>query len=238
MRQLHNSLICSYWKFCHLSLLCVFLSGHSSQQKIQHYINKTFFVGDTVILHCNNTSHQDAIHWKMNNAILFSYDSFSNKSMTNFTSDRMNIKPASFPMELKISQIQASDAGNYSCYNTKTSIRWILTKTGHSMISIIRFLIILLKVEWYNICLVILRITEKPEESTKQIPLYIISSCSGLIMVCLIIILSIWIHRWERFVGFYKEMTIAFLFVLVQGLLSDFSGQILFLPNLNIQSVT
>ncbi|XP_065149414.1 uncharacterized protein [Paramisgurnus dabryanus] len=87
--------------------------------------------------------------------------------MTNFTSDRMYINPA-VPMELKINQIQASDAGNYSCYTSTAAIGWILTVT----------------------------VSENRSGSLKQISyLYIIIPCTAVLIICLIISLSIWIHR-------------------------------------------
>ncbi|XP_056611034.1 uncharacterized protein LOC130427529 [Triplophysa dalaica] len=140
----------------------------SSVAKIQHHVYTTVYEGHTVTLHCNTTLQNEDITWKMNNTVIFSIDSFYNRNMTNFTSDRMYISPAD-PTELKINQIQTSDAGNYSCYNTKTSMRWILTVTGYS--------------------------TENPPESLKQPLLYILISCAGVIMVCLMIGFIICIYR-------------------------------------------
>jgi len=54
--------------------------------------------------------------------------------MRNFSSNRIHINPA-VSKDLKIHQIQASDAGNYTCY--PAAIRWTLTITGYSMISFI-----------------------------------------------------------------------------------------------------
>nr|XP_055070575.1 uncharacterized protein LOC129451454 isoform X1 [Misgurnus anguillicaudatus] len=161
----------------HLNLFVIFTLltytdlSKTSVPRILHQINQTAVVGDTVKLYCNNTEHSnnilqsDDITWKINNFSIFVQDSFSNRTQINFTSDRMYINPA-VPMELKINQIQASDAGNYSCYTSTAAIGWILT------------------------------VTENRSESLKQIShLYIIISCTAVIIICLIISLSIWIHR-------------------------------------------
>lgn len=150
--------------------LCVFLTlyavSQSSMQKIQHHIYKTVLVGDTVTLSCNTTLQRDDITWKMNSINIFSYDSFSNRSMTNFSSDRMYIDPA-IPTELKINKIQTSDAANYSCYSSSTAIKWILTVTESTS----------------------LQLFEPPL-------LYIIGSCAGgCLIIGLIIALIVCIHR-------------------------------------------
>ncbi|XP_057192234.1 uncharacterized protein LOC130555786 [Triplophysa rosa] len=154
----------------HLNLCIVLTSlthadSDSSVQTIQHHVFRTVYEGDTVTLHCNTTPHDEDITWKMNNSVIFSYDSFHNRNMTKFTSDRMCISPAA-PTELKINQIQTSDAGNYSCHNTETAMRWILTVTENT-----------------------------PEESLEQALLYILISGAGVIMVCLMIGFIICIHR-------------------------------------------
>jgi len=115
----------------------VFSSDYSKsnqEQKIRQHINKTVFVGETVTLHCNKTPFDDDFTWKMNSSIIFSYDSTNNRSMRNFSSNRIHINPA-VSKDLKIHQIQASDAGNYTCH--PAAIRWTLTITGYSMISFI-----------------------------------------------------------------------------------------------------
>ncbi|XP_067300903.1 uncharacterized protein [Pseudorasbora parva] len=140
-------------------------SKSNQEQKIQQHINKTVFVGETVTLHCNKTSYDDDFTWKMNNSVIFRQVPDINITNTNFSSNRIYINPSA-PRELKIHQIQASDAGNYSCF--PAAIRWILT------------------------------ITENRPASPREMPLYIIIiivSCSGVIMVCLIITISICIHR-------------------------------------------
>ncbi|XP_067266593.1 uncharacterized protein [Chanodichthys erythropterus] len=142
-------------------------SKSNQEQRIRQHINKTVFVGETVTLHCNKTPFDEDLTWKMNNSVIFSHDSNTNKSLTNFSSNRIHINPA-VPRELKIHQIQASDAGNYTCY--PTAIRWTLT------------------------------ITENRPASPKQMPLFIIIiiiiiSCSGVIMIFLIITISFCIHR-------------------------------------------
>ncbi|XP_057192232.1 uncharacterized protein LOC130555785 isoform X1 [Triplophysa rosa] len=154
----------------HLNLCIVLTSlthadSDSSVQTIQHHVFRTVYEGDTVTLHCNTTLRDDEITWKMNNSVIFTEDSFHNRNMTNFTSDRMCISPAA-PTELNINQIQTSDAGNYSCHNTKTTMRWILTVTENT-----------------------------PEESLEQALLYILISGAGVIMVCLMIGFIICIHR-------------------------------------------
>nr|XP_055070581.1 uncharacterized protein LOC129451455 [Misgurnus anguillicaudatus] len=167
----HQTRILHLNLFVCLSVTSLTYADHSKSivQKIQHYINRTAIVGDTVTLYCNKTLLTDDITWKMENSVIFRYESFSNKTLRNFTSDRMYTGPA-VPMELKINKIQASDAGNYSCYTSTTAVGWQLT------------------------------ITENRSESLKQIShLYIIISCTAVIIICLIISLSIWIHRrWKN----------------------------------------
>ncbi|XP_059417305.1 uncharacterized protein LOC132152569 [Carassius carassius] len=132
---------------------------------IKQHINKTVFAGETVTLHCNKTQYDDDFTWKMKSFLIFRQDTERNRTMRNFSSNRIHIDPAA-PRELSIHQIQASDAGNYSCY--PAAIRWTLTITENQI---------------------------RPE-SLKQMPLYIIIiSCSGVIMICLIITSSICIHR-------------------------------------------
>ncbi|KAL1268204.1 hypothetical protein QQF64_033567 [Cirrhinus molitorella] len=155
-------------RILHLNL-CVILtlltnadySKSNQEQSIRQHIKKTVSVGDTVRLHCNKTQFDDDFTWKINNSIIFRQISDINITTTNFSSNRIHIDPAA-PRELTIHQIQASDAGNYSCY--PAAIRWTLTA--------------------------------RPE-SLNQMPLYriIIISCSGVIMICLIITTSICIHR-------------------------------------------
>ncbi|XP_016341873.1 uncharacterized protein LOC107688663 [Sinocyclocheilus anshuiensis] len=139
-------------------------SKSNQEPIIKQHINKTVFVGETVTLHCNKTQYDDDFTWKMNSFVIFRQDSESNRTLRNFSSNRIHIDPAA-PRELTIHQIQASDAGNLSCY--PAAIRWTLTITEIQIRS----------------------------ESLKQMPLYIIISCSGVIMICLIITISICIHR-------------------------------------------
>nr|XP_055072200.1 uncharacterized protein LOC129452396 [Misgurnus anguillicaudatus] len=151
--------------------LCVFLTLYAvsqcSMQKIQHHIYKTVFVGKTVTLSCNKTLDTDDITWKMNSINIFSYSSFNNKSMKNFSSDRMYTDPA-IPTELKIIQIQTSDAGNYSCYSSTTAIKWILTVKENN----------------------------KSLQLFEPALLYIIGSCAGgCLIIGLIIALIVCIHR-------------------------------------------
>ncbi|XP_057192250.1 uncharacterized protein LOC130555799 isoform X2 [Triplophysa rosa] len=151
----------------HLNLCIIFtlLTQEGLSSSFHEHINKTAFEGETVTLKCNNTADGDDITWKKNNVVIFTEDLFNNRTMKNFTSKRMFIEKST---ELKIKQIQVSDAGIYYCQNTKGLIRWILT------------------------------VSENRPEPTKQISLYIISSCTGFIMVGFIISLSIWIHRKQK----------------------------------------
>ncbi|XP_048048358.1 uncharacterized protein LOC125269506 isoform X2 [Megalobrama amblycephala] len=158
-------------RILHLDLFVVIIlltytdySKSNQEQRIQQHINKTVFVGETVTLHCNKTKFDYDFTWKMNNSVIFRQVSDFNITKTNFSSNRIHINPA-VPRELKIHQIQASDAGNYTCYPAE--IRWTLT------------------------------ITENRPASPKQMPLYIIIiiSCSGVIMIFLIITISFCIHR-------------------------------------------
>jgi len=122
---------------CIVSLVvcfCVFSSDYSKsnqKQRIRQHIKKTVFVGETVTLHCNKTLYDDDFTWKMNSSIIFSYDSTNNRTMRNFSSNRIHINPA-VSKDFKIHQIQASDAGNYTCH--PAAIRWTLTIIGYSMI--------------------------------------------------------------------------------------------------------
>ncbi len=85
------------------------------------------FVGETVTkLWEIKLSHGD---WT---AHYFNHDSYSNRTMRNFSSNRIHIDPAA-PGELTIHQIQASDAGNYSCY--PAAMGWTLTITSYYVIS-------------------------------------------------------------------------------------------------------
>ncbi|KAF4109346.1 uncharacterized protein LOC131547145 [Onychostoma macrolepis] len=141
-------------------------SKSNQEQRIRQHINKTVIAGETVTLHCNKTQFDDDFTWKMNKSVIFRQVSDINITKTNLSSNRIHVDPAA-PRELTIHQIQASDAGNYSCY--PAAMRWTLTITENTIRS----------------------------ASLKQIPLYIIIiiSCSGVIMVCLIITFSICIHR-------------------------------------------
>ncbi|XP_026074819.1 uncharacterized protein LOC113053767 [Carassius auratus] len=143
-------------------------SKSNQEPMIKQHINKTVFAGETVTLHCNKTKLDDDFTWKLNSFVIFRQVSEGNRTMRNFSSDRIHIDPAA-PRELTIHQIQASNAGNYSCY--PAAIRWTLTITENTTRA----------------------------ESLKQMPLYIIIiiiiSCSGVILICLIITISIYIHR-------------------------------------------
>ncbi|XP_056611385.1 uncharacterized protein LOC130427763 [Triplophysa dalaica] len=151
-------------RILHLNLCIVFtlLTQEGLSSSFHQHTNKTAVEGDTVTLKCHNSTDRDDITWKKNNVVILREDLFQNRTMKNFTSERMFIEKTT---ELKIKEIQASDAGIYSCQNTRTLIQWILT------------------------------VTEIRLEYSKQTSLCIISSCTGFIMVCLIITLSIWIHR-------------------------------------------
>ncbi|KAF4109352.1 hypothetical protein G5714_010425 [Onychostoma macrolepis] len=142
-------------------------SKSNEEQRIRQHINKTVFLWETVTLHCNKTQFDDDFTWKMNNSVIFRQVSDINITKTNLSSNRIHIDPAA-PRELTIHQIQASDAGNYSCY--PAAMRWTLTITENQI---------------------------RPE-SLKRMRLsiiIIIISCCGVIMICLIITISICIHR-------------------------------------------
>ncbi|XDV30896.1 hypothetical protein PO909_033722 [Leuciscus waleckii] len=152
---------------CVIIILLTYTDYSKSNQELRllQHINKTVFVGETVTLYCNKTPFDEDFTWKMNSSVIFSYHSTNNRTMRNFSSNRIHINPA-VSKELKIHQIQASDAGNYTCYPAE--IRWTLT------------------------------ITENRPASIKQMSFYtiiIIISCSGVIMVFLIISFSVCIHR-------------------------------------------
>ncbi|XP_050959847.1 uncharacterized protein LOC127161254 [Labeo rohita] len=160
-------------RILHLNL-CVIISlltnadysKSNQEQRIRQHINKTVSVGETVTLHCNKTQFDDDFTWKINNSVIFRQVSVFNITKKN-SSNKIHIDPAD-PRELTIHQIQVSDAGNFTCY--PAAIRWTLTITENTI---------------------------RPE-SPIQMPLYIIIitiSCSGVIMICLIITISIFIHR-------------------------------------------
>ncbi|KAG1945455.1 uncharacterized protein LOC120487048 isoform X3 [Pimephales promelas] len=140
-------------------------SKSNQEQRLRQHIKKTVFVGETVTLHCNKTPFDDDFTWKINSSIIFSYDSTNNRSMINFSSNRIHINPA-VSKDLKIHQIQASDAGNYTCY--PAAIRWTLTITENRPAS--------------------------PKQKPLYYTIIIIS-CSGVIMFFLIITICFCIHR-------------------------------------------
>ncbi len=118
-------------------MISVFSSDYSKSNqelRIRQHINKTVFVGETVTLHCNKTPFDDDFIWKINNTIIFRMVPVNNITKTNFSSNRIHIDPAA-RRNLTIHQIQASDAGNYTCYPAIT--RWTLTVTGYYTISFI-----------------------------------------------------------------------------------------------------
>ncbi|XP_077072876.1 uncharacterized protein LOC143723892 [Siphateles boraxobius] len=141
-------------------------SKSNQEQRIRQQINETVFVGETVTLHCNRTPFDEDWTWKMNSSVIFSYDSNNNNTLRNFSSNRIHINPVS--RELKIHQIQASDAGNYTCY--PAAIRWTLTITEN-------------------------RPPSPKQMPLYTIIIIIIISCSGVIIVFIIITISICIHR-------------------------------------------
>ncbi|XP_077071877.1 uncharacterized protein LOC143723393 [Siphateles boraxobius] len=159
-------------RILHLDLCVVIIlltytdySKSYQEQRIRQQINETVFVGETVTLHCNRTPFDEDWTWKMNSSVIFSYNSNNNNTLRSFSSNRIHINPVS--RELKIHQIQASDAGNYTCY--PAAIRWTLTITENTTASL----------------------KQMPLYTTT----IIIISCSVVIMVFLIISISICIHR-------------------------------------------
>ncbi|XP_059417144.1 uncharacterized protein LOC132152387 [Carassius carassius] len=167
MKVFQTRILCLNLCFILTLLINADYSKSNQEQKIRQHINKTVFAGETVTLHCNKTKLDDDFTWKMNSFVIFRQDTERNRTMRNFSSNRIHIDPAA-PRELSIHQIQASDAGNYSCY--PAAIRWTLTITENTI----------------------------SPESLKQMPLYIIIiiiSCSGVILICLIITISIYIQR-------------------------------------------
>ncbi|XP_056321816.1 uncharacterized protein LOC130235296 isoform X2 [Danio aesculapii] len=163
------------WIF-HLDLCVVIIllihadySKSNQEAKIKQNISKTVFLGNTVTLHCNKTTLDDDFTWGMNNSAIFRQ--ISNRTQTNFSSNRIHIDPAA-PRELKIQQIQASDAGNYTCY--PAGIRWTLTITENRPSSS----------------------SSSPEQMLLSIIIFItIISCFGVILICLI---SICFHKKQK----------------------------------------
>lgn len=105
-------------------------TGHieSYERKIQHQINRTAFMGETVILHCNETlNFNEDIAWHKDGTLIVMYSPVLNQTITNYTSSRMQVDPQN-PRKLQISHGQLSDAGLYSCF--PFNIHWILTIKG------------------------------------------------------------------------------------------------------------
>ncbi|XP_056322037.1 uncharacterized protein LOC130235471 isoform X2 [Danio aesculapii] len=162
------------WLF-HLDLIVIIIllihadfSKSKQEPKIQQHINKTVFVGETVTLHCNKTDYDDDFTWTVNSSVIFRLITYSKLTYSNFSSNRTYVNPT-VPRELKIQQIQVSDAGKYTCY--PAAIRWTLTITENQTTSV----------------------------SFKLMPLFIfiiiIISCFGVILICLIITINICFHR-------------------------------------------
>ncbi|XP_073768604.1 uncharacterized protein [Danio rerio] len=146
-------------------------SKSKQEPKIQQHINKTVFVGEMVTLHCNKTDYDDDFTWRVNSSVIFRQSTHSKLTYSNFSSNRTYVNPA-VPRELKIRQIQVSDAGNYICY--PAAIRWTLTITEN----------------------------QTTPESLKLMSLFIfiiiIISCFGVILICLKITMNVCFHRKQR----------------------------------------
>ncbi|KAL7865350.1 hypothetical protein SRHO_G00105970 [Serrasalmus rhombeus] len=69
------------------------------------------------------------------------------------------------PQKLQISDVQPSDAGNYTCFPYQVQVQWILT------------------------------IKESEPELHRETFLYVVPSVTGAAAVCFIIICAVWIHR-------------------------------------------
>lgn len=90
---------------------------------------RTASEGETVVLYCNgNPDHKSDFIWRKDGNLLFNYNPHKSQTVINYTSSRMHVDPTD-PRKLKISNVQLSDAGLYSCFLLKK--QWILNIEGN-----------------------------------------------------------------------------------------------------------
>ncbi|XP_036426546.1 uncharacterized protein LOC118808172 [Colossoma macropomum] len=135
-----------------------------------HTINRTASQGETVVFHCNVSGYKGAegadVGWRKEEILLFNYSPVINQTVTNYTSSRMYVDPNN-PRKLQISDVQPSDAGNYTCFPSVAQEQWILT----------------------------IEVSESEPELLRQMFHYIVPSVTGAVAVCFIIICTVWIYR-------------------------------------------
>ncbi|KAL6484391.1 hypothetical protein MHYP_G00064360 [Metynnis hypsauchen] len=156
------------------SIIIIFLltCGDSTDifNKNIHTINRTASQGETVVLHCNKSEDKGDegadVGWRKEEILLFIYSPSVNKTLTNYTSNRMYVDPNN-PRKLQIFDVQPSDAGNYTCFPSEVQKQWILT----------------------------IEVRESEPEPHREMFLYIVPSVTGAAAVCLIIVCAVWIHR-------------------------------------------
>ncbi|KAL7882099.1 hypothetical protein AOLI_G00089480 [Acnodon oligacanthus] len=154
------------------SIITIFLltCGDSTDtlHKNIHTINRTASQGKTVIFHCNKSEDKGDegadVGWRKEEIVLFIYSPVINQTMINYTSSRMYVDPNN-PQKLQISDVQPSDAGNYTCFPSRT--HWILT----------------------------IEVTESEPQLHREMFLYIIPSVTGAVAVCFMISCAFWIHK-------------------------------------------
>ncbi|KAL6484390.1 hypothetical protein MHYP_G00064350 [Metynnis hypsauchen] len=137
-----------------------------------HTINRTASQGETVVLHCNKSEDKADegadVGWRKEEILLFVYSPSVNQTVTNYKSSRMYVDPNN-PRKLQISDVQPSDAGNYTCF--PSLIQWILT----------------------------IEVTESEPELHRETFPYIIPAVTGAAAVCFIIFYIVWIDRkWKK----------------------------------------
>ncbi|XP_036426500.1 uncharacterized protein LOC118808142 [Colossoma macropomum] len=139
-----------------------------------HTISRTASQGETVVFHCNVSGYKGAegldVGWRKEEILLlFNYSPVINQTVTNYTSSRMYVDPNN-PRKLQISDVQPSDAGNYTCFPSVAQEQWILT----------------------------IEVSESEPELCREMFLYIIPAVAGAVAVCFVFC-TVWIHRkWKK----------------------------------------
>ncbi|XP_046701414.1 uncharacterized protein LOC124383083 isoform X2 [Silurus meridionalis] len=89
-------------------------------------MNRTAVRGETVVFHCNGTMITEHIDtgWRKDGDIIFIYSPIVSRLVINYTSSRMQVDSQNSKI-LRISNVQLSDAGLYSCFPLK--LQWKLT---------------------------------------------------------------------------------------------------------------
>ncbi|XP_027035338.1 uncharacterized protein LOC113663978 [Tachysurus fulvidraco] len=166
------------WHLVHCVTVFLLICGDctkSLENNTQNQMNRNVSKGDNVILHCdgNRTSKSEDIGWRKDKILLFNYSPGINQTVINYTSSRMHVDPQN-PRKLEISDIQASDAGLYSCFPFDKE--WILTvKDGNSKDNS----------------------TQPPKLNPRQV--FILISVTGAVAIGLIIFCTVCIYRkWKK----------------------------------------